>query len=194
MGNRASKGSQYERDICIRLSLWWTYGRRDDIFWRSSGSGARAKIRGRRGKRTEGQCGDIAAIDPTGQPLIDMMTIEIKRGYSKQTIQDVLDRSPTHKSQWWEEVVNQAVESHEQAGSYAWAVIIKRDCREPWIFMPNYLRDSLQDEGAEIQDCPSVSILAEFRPVGVIRLFGFPLEAFLKGVQSEHILRLSKVA
>src|SRR5262245_2386383 len=53
--NRAAKGSKFERDLCRQLSLWWSDGKRDDVFWRASQSGGRAKFRGRRGLQTHGQ-------------------------------------------------------------------------------------------------------------------------------------------
>jgi len=40
-----AKGGEFERDISRFLSRWWTYGERDDVFWRTSASGARATTR-----------------------------------------------------------------------------------------------------------------------------------------------------
>lgn len=125
-----AKGSQYEREICVQLSRWWTGGERSDIFWRTAGSGGRARVRGRKGEKTEGQHDDVCATDPIGQPLLKVMTIEIKRGYNKDTLHDLIDK-PTDKEQRWETWIKKAEESRKQAGAFGWAIIHKRDRREP---------------------------------------------------------------
>ena len=136
---KSAKGSAFEREICTKLSLWWTQDLpepRTDIFWRTSGSGARAKVRGRKGKQTHGQHGDICAIDPIGQPLIDLLTIELKRGYSKHTITDLLDKPEGAAKQVYEKWIEQAEESHVHAGSKSWLLIVKRDRRKELIISP----------------------------------------------------------
>jgi hypothetical protein len=77
-GGGAAKGGQFERSMCTLYGLWWTEGSRDDIFWRTSGSGARATTRGRSGKKTADQTGDMTYIDPVGKPLIDAFCFEFK--------------------------------------------------------------------------------------------------------------------
>ena len=133
---RAGKGSAFEREICKKLSLWWTNNKTDDVFWRASNSGGRAKFRGRKGQSTHGQHGDIAAVDPIGEPLINLFTIELKRGYSSVTPFDILDRSDKAAKQmfgkWW----SQVWESHVVAGSIAPMMITKRDRREVMIYLP----------------------------------------------------------
>lgn len=142
------KGSGYERDVCKQLSLWWTGGERDDVFWRSSGSGARATVRGRKGTATAGQYGDVAATDPIGKPFTDMFTVEVKRGYNDHTIQDLLDCPDDAAIQVWEGFLAQAWGSHKQAGSYAWMLVIKRDRREALVCIPWYAMLSLTKHGA----------------------------------------------
>jgi len=84
-----AKGSASERETCKTLSLWWTDGERDDIFWRTAGSGSRATMRMKSSVDTKYQYGDITFTDPIGKPLIDLLLIENKSGY-KDTI-SVLD-------------------------------------------------------------------------------------------------------
>jgi len=67
------KGNEFERKVCKKLSLWISNGERDDIFWRSAGSGSRATV-----SKTVRGTGDIVAIDPLGFPLIDRFVIECK--------------------------------------------------------------------------------------------------------------------
>jgi hypothetical protein len=78
----SSKGGEFERDTSRVLSLWWTGGEREDIFWRTSASGARAKSGALAAKQTKYEHGDITFTDPTGTPLLDLLVIEAKRGYT----------------------------------------------------------------------------------------------------------------
>lgn len=79
------KGGYFEREIARILSLWWTDGDRDDIFYRSHSSGARFTQRKKSGKDTALQGGDITASDPIGEPLIKAWSIEVKTGYGTPT-------------------------------------------------------------------------------------------------------------
>jgi len=132
------KGNPFERAICKQLSLWWTGDKQDDVFWRTSTSGARATSRSKKGQRTFGQYGDVQATDPIGQPLLDIFTIELKRGYPKATASNALDPSPKMKQQQLIDFVKQAEESSITAGSRFWMVIQKRDQRETTILLPRY--------------------------------------------------------
>lgn len=145
-GGGSKKGGRFERQICKDLSQWWAG--RDDIFWRSAGSGSRAKTRGRAGKSTMGQHGDISATDPIGAPLIDAFTIEIKCGYPKQTIHDLMDgEAKSHQLLQW---IEQVRESCEQSGSYTWMLIHKRDRRNALVFMPMEALNALLKAGLDV--------------------------------------------
>lgn len=88
-GGGKRKGNALERRISKELSLWWTNGKHDDIFWRSASSGGRATQRAKSGKHTSGSYGDITAVDHIGDPLLKFFCIELKKGYTKDI--DVLD-------------------------------------------------------------------------------------------------------
>jgi hypothetical protein len=101
-----NKGSNFERKICRQLSLWWAG--RDDIFWRTAGSGARATVRAKRKCSTANSAGDICALDHGGKPFTDHFLVELKIGYSKGGGIDVLkllDSANSKKGalllQWW---------------------------------------------------------------------------------------------
>jgi hypothetical protein len=130
-----SKGSQFERDICRDLSLWWTDNENDAVFWRTSTSGARATVRHRKGKSTRSQHGDICATDPIGQPFVDAFTCEIKRGYTKDTLADLFDRPKQGKytyQQWFDKIR----ETARAARTPSWLLIARRDRRVPLVFIP----------------------------------------------------------
>jgi hypothetical protein len=131
----SQKGSAFEREICKRLSLWFTDGDRDDIFWRTAGSGARATRRGK--KTTFGQYGDIQATDPIGQPLIDAFTIEVKKGYNKLSIQDLIDVIPKKdRKHPLEKIIEKVEFDCRRAKSKSWMLIWKRDRRKCLVILP----------------------------------------------------------
>jgi len=146
----AKKGSNFERQLCKEFSFWWTKGVRDDIFWRSSGSGGRAKVRSKRGRDTFGQYGDIQATDPVGQPLIDLCVIEMKRGYKQASIADVLDCSKKAAIQPWEKWLQQVLLDQENSGRPYWMIISRRDKRQSIVHMPWALHKILCQAGARL--------------------------------------------
>lgn len=196
-GGSSAKGGEYEREICKRLSLWWTGNKRDDVFWRSSGSGARAKVRGRAGVQTMGQHGDVAATDPVGVPLIDLLTIEIKRGYSDNTLQDLLDVPPKGGVQEWGKWFAQATESAEQAGSCSWALITRRDRRCAMVWFPFTMLRELRSVGsfAGTKPCPFARVSVSVRGADggtELDVAGMVLDDFLANVSPDHVKELSR--
>jgi hypothetical protein len=141
---KSQKGGEFERELCKRLSLWWTHGARDDVFWRSAASGGRATIRGRKGQQTYGQYGDIQAVDPIGSPLTQLCTIEAKRGYSSTSFADAIDKGKTMKLQPWEAFLHQARDEAAHAKTPYWMLIQRRDKREALVFIPLALWNQLR--------------------------------------------------
>lgn len=192
----SKKGSSYERELCHRLSAWWTNGEREDIFWRTAGSGARAKVRGRSSKTTAGQHGDIAATDPIGKPLIDAFTIELKRGYSENTIQDLLDCKIKSGVQPYGGFIAQTIESYEQANSFSWMLVTRRNRRRDMVWLPYPAFASLRKVGAFAAGRPTpflrmqVSVRYCSRSDGRITICGCTLDDFLSNVQPFHICQL----
>lgn len=77
-----AKGGDFEREVSRFLSLWWTEDARDDVFWRTSASGGRATSRAMAFKKTKYEHGDITFTDPVAKPMLDLLVIEAKRGYT----------------------------------------------------------------------------------------------------------------
>lgn len=71
------KGDNFERDQCRFLSLWWTQGKRDDVFWRN-----RTRVTSKT-PHAERQLGDLISTHPMSIPMIRMFNVEFKTGYSK---------------------------------------------------------------------------------------------------------------
>lgn len=192
--SKSDKGGKFERETCRLLSMWFSEGRRDDMFWRSAGSGAMATVRGRQGKLTSGQYGDVSATDEEGQALLDVVTIELKRGYSKHTVQDTLDKLPTAAVQKWEEHCVQAMSDHELAGTFAWLLIHRRDRRAALVYMPVRLFKALREVGAlRGKSLPSCRLSTSMRiadSVVPVSVFCMTLDNFMSEVAPSHILEI----
>ncbi len=175
-----AKGSNFERDICKTLSLWWTDGKRTDVFWRTAGSGARATQRSKQNQSTFGQYGDVQATDPIGQPLIDLCTIELKRGYSHETFANLIEDSQTANAKpcMYAKFIEQAKRDSKKAGSLWWMLIVKRDRRKPIVIYPPKLFDMSWTglEKARI-----------FRPKKV-HVYISPLLSFLEHVKPKDVI------
>lgn len=196
MTKGAHKGSAFERHLCTTLSLWWTDNQRDDIYWRSSCSGGRATIRSRNNKTTQGQYGDITAIDPIGQPLLDLCIVEAKRGYREANIACLVDRPRNIKQQTFEAWIEQSVQAMDNADSFAWILIVKRDRRETMVYMPNYLVTQLIAKGdAKVPWVPSIHFNGKVKFTKGFRkmhIAGFHLAVWLDRVSPDNIRRALK--
>ncbi len=136
MAAKSKKGSGFERAFCSQLSLWWSGGTSDDLFWRTAGSGGRSTNRKKRGKTADKGCGDICSTDPSSEPFMKVFCLELKRGYNKYTVQDLLDAGPSAATQVWQNWLDQAEASRQSAGATYWMVVAKRDKREPLVAFP----------------------------------------------------------
>lgn len=186
---KSSKGSAFEREICTMLSEWWEPGR-SDIFWRSQGSGGRATRRAKNGKSTYGSCGDIAAVDPIGAPLMKVATIELKRGYSKCSIADIIDKPKHAAVAGFESFVAQAITAAKNANSLSWMLITRRDKKISIVYIPTHFYAGLCKVGALKLVRPSVHVVSEIRRgkfVATRTIVGFPLNSFLENVTRKHI-------
>lgn len=145
---KSLKGGGFERDLCHRLTLWWTDDPDADVvFWRTSQSGGRATTRRKAGKKGSTHCGDIASTDPSSKPFTDLMMVEAKRGYSQYTLFDLLDKPPHAAQQEVEKWVQQACWAATHAGSFSWIIAFRRDKREAFVLMPHRLMIELRKEG-----------------------------------------------
>lgn len=105
----ATKGSSFERLLCRQWSLWWTGGSRDDIFWRTSGSGSRATSRRKTGKKDKWNHGDMRPDDPRGFALCSSWCFEFKF-YQRYDIKGVLHHVSGKSDwlQWWAKITDEA--------------------------------------------------------------------------------------
>jgi hypothetical protein len=111
MGHR--KGSKFERDCAKQLSLWMSSGKRDDYLWRTSLSGGRATLLGKRGKLAPAQEGDLGAIDPAGHNLTSAYIIECKHVRSLG-LDSFMLKAKGPLSKFWSKLLKQASLARKQ--------------------------------------------------------------------------------
>lgn len=190
-GRGKNKGNAFERRICQKLSLWWSEGKREDIFWRSASSGGVATMRSKRGKTMAGQSGDISAIHESGMPLTRLCTVELKRGYKGASIADMCDRLEASKPSKWEEFILQCQREAKESDSPFWILIVQRDRKRPMICIPTSFMNAL----LQIRKFSSFEFLCKIRihrknvRLNIVYL---ELDEFLQKVDHTIIEQLSK--
>lgn len=156
------KGGSFERKIAKQLSLWWTegdgYEQRDDIFYRTDGSGGRATVRAKQGTTTANSCGDLSYLDISGKPFVDLINIEIKCGYSREL--DILDLADgyTKKKHTILKWIEKAELEAENAGRKYIMIIFKRNYRNPAVVMPLQLLAHLETYCGPFEPIDSINI------------------------------------
>jgi hypothetical protein len=188
--NDMGKGSSYEREICKQLSKWWTDGSRDDVFWRSSQSGGRATQRAKHGLRTYGAYGDIAAVDPIGEPLLKLFTIELKRGRSHGCPNDLLDCRPSTVAKPFECALVQAIDASKRAQSRYWMLVSRRDGRQSMVFLPWMVRTDLPNLLSGPFAVFDLLLCSSNAP---LRFVGLKLDDFLRRVSPKDICKSLKM-
>jgi hypothetical protein len=142
---RSKKGAGFERQMCKELSLWWSNGNRDDIFWRTAGSGARATSRKKKGLRTADGYGDVMSSHESGKPLTKKVVISLKRGYTGKkakkklawiSVLDILDTPHKFKTEpalkvWWRELLRDMRAGKRKRG----LLIFRRDRKDAVVVM-----------------------------------------------------------
>lgn len=120
--------------MCKKLSLWYSHGKRDDIFWRTAGSGARATVRMKSGKCTNDSAGDMCSLGDEGLKLTSNSIWEFKRGYTSKknanmsiSLIPILDKLAKEKEplliQWFKKLFLE-MKDHKKSHGF---IIFKRD-------------------------------------------------------------------
>lgn len=188
----ANKGSPFEREICKKLSVWWTGDPDCDVvFWRTSQSGGRVTYRKRKGKKkvAAAHCGDITAIDKDAEPFTKLITPELKRGYNKAGPHQLLTRNPKKPGKpLFEQFIKQAQTAAKYAKTEFWALIHKPDQGATVIYIPWVLKECLREICGCDWDLPIMDLHCE-RISGCRqhRIVGITLDAFLSGTSPGDI-------
>jgi hypothetical protein len=152
------KGENYERDICKFFSLWITDQKRDDIFWRTSGSGGRAGHRKQKKKDTAFSAGDMTFIDPIGEAFIRYFLVEIKRGYTdKISVLGLIDKTVKGQPkliQWWDK----GEKEKDDHNRYATMLVFKRDYCIPLVAFREATFIELEDWAGHYEASPIITL------------------------------------
>jgi len=132
LGKKSSaKGSAYERKVAKRLSLWFSNGERDDLFYRTVGSGGRATQRFTAGKMTANSAGDLSSTDEVGAPFLQCVSVEIKKGYKQATLSQLFSARKPELLAFFAQSGTSAM----QANVPNWLVIHKPDFQPEMVYM-----------------------------------------------------------
>ena len=177
---KSGKGGNFERKISKALSLWWSRGKNDAVFWRTSQSGGRATERSKKGKKTKGQDADYCATDPIGQPLMDLCTIESKTGYGTASIMDLIDRLDVHNPPYGK-FFEQCIQENKNSGRCFWMLISRRYNRSVMIYMPLRLYTLLIVHGAKLLRAkPSLSFQCTLKNGKKIKVYATTFKSFTR--------------
>lgn len=189
-----AKGGLFERQVCRRFSLWWSGGKDDDLFWRTAGSGGRATVRGREGKTTRGHYGDVYSTDRVSRPFTELVTVEVKRGYSKRNrrrgdFMDLIDALPHAAPPMFAEWVGQAVTAARYAGTPYWMIVHRRDSRDAVVYFPGDLYTGL---AAAVRPILAFNGRIDVSPTEslTIDVVCTRLSTFLRRTQPANVIRL----
>lgn len=106
-GGGKQKGSQFEREVCKKLSLWVSYNLQEDVFWRSALSGGRSTVAHAKGKNLGTQAGDISSVSPYGNAFISKFVVECKFYRDLQFVGLLSNKGNLTK--FWVEITRQAL-------------------------------------------------------------------------------------
>ena len=179
------KGSDFERSLCKKFSLWWTNNERDDVFWRTSQSGGRATERKKKGKMTAGSYGDMMSVSKVGKPFEDIFVMEFKKGYTKElSILSIVDgKKKSVLLDWW--IKNEKIVS--ESGRKFGLIVFRRDYRHTCIVMNLELFNLLIYYCKEPQGIDLIDVY--FTGIGG-RLIIMQLDFFLNWCSPETLLLL----
>jgi len=95
MKNPKVKGSEFERFISKQLSLFWSGGKRKDLFWRTHSSGALHTI-----SRMNNEAGDIMSINTESSNFTNQFIIECKF-YKNINFNDIIYKTQHSNLKQW---------------------------------------------------------------------------------------------
>lgn len=99
-GGGKAKGSQFERDVARRLSLWWSEGTDPNCLWRTHSSGGFGTV-----AKVEGQYGDISGINALGMEFSPKLFVVECKNYKEIDFSCGLGRSTSSIIlQWWTKI------------------------------------------------------------------------------------------
>jgi len=134
----SGKGSAYEREIAVALSLWWTQGFDADAIWRTNSSGARFTSR-RKTKNPSSICaeaGDLKSTKIETEALFNQFLIELKRGMTNQiNLTDHLDTKEHNRRPYLEQIWQKAEDERLFCNRKEVMIIFRRNCKKDLVMV-----------------------------------------------------------
>lgn len=153
-----NKGSNFERSVSKKLSLWLSDGDDDSWVWRTSTSGARAKTRAKKGKTTSNSSGDLKAENSKALIIFENCSWELKNGYGSYCLLDLIDKS-SKKPKQVEKFYLQAKEDCDNAKLKYPILVLKRDRCSEIIGLPTKLFKSLWKQREKHISCTKIQVI-----------------------------------
>lgn len=169
--NSKSKGNSFERLISKKISLWFSNGERDDLFWRTQSSGGRHTSRSKKNLITENQEGDICSTSELSSVFSKLVSIECKHYKSIDMWDLILGKGKV--IDWYVKLRSEMINSQS-----SFPIVIFRQNYKPIMMLAgNAFHTYLQvDAGCYIKcDEPNYLSLFEF-------------EKFLKNISPEYFM------
>lgn len=101
------KGSRFERQVCVDLSLWVSGGVHRDLFWRAAMSGGRATVARKANVTLARHAGDISTTSKEGHPFTARWFVECK-SYMKLDVESFLFKGKGKLREFWTRAVDEA--------------------------------------------------------------------------------------
>lgn len=125
--NGKRKGGQFEREICVALSLWVSDGVHRDLFWRSAMSGGRATVARQHGGSIR-QSGDVCAVAEEGYAFAHKWYVEAKF-YRDVGLLSFFTAGTGKLAGWWRKAETEAAKYNKQP------MLIARQNRIPTLML-----------------------------------------------------------
>lgn len=130
-GGGKEKGSGFERECCVKLSMWVSGGTHKDLFWRSAMSGGRATVAAKKGDKLNRQAGDVCSVSEEGHSLTNRYYIECK-SYKDLEIDSFLLVNRGQLARFWKDTVK-----HSKTYSKT-PMLIAKENRRPTLILSSW--------------------------------------------------------
>ena len=122
------KGSEFERAICKKLTVWLTGKVKPYAFWRSPSSGALATLH----EENENLSGDVIGVTEEAKVICDIINFELKTGYKETSLDKFLkyNKNDNFKN-FWQQCID------ESCSKYPVIVYRKKGFKDPWVGINN---------------------------------------------------------
>lgn len=173
MRNPKQKGSENERKIAKKLSLWFSEGANPNIFWRSQSSGGRSTQLSKTDTPFNLSFGDIGLSSGEGEALLRVVTIEAKHGYPGLSIMGILDKKGKSLFlSFWHKLLLDCHEAVKAGWGKEPLLIVQRNRCLPVIAMQTWLFNQIAEYYGYTQHM-RLTIRTEQEEIKVMRLDDF---------------------